>query len=148
MAQAARALLSRPVVSWRTRRCVASLPWPYCGLPLGRVAARTGRVASRVARTAGRIVACRVARTAGCIVAYRVALRLACLLSLLCACSACCVPQYSLLYCDSIFKKWVVSPFQLQQPFPFFFSNPPVASLPLLKCSNLDHYNSYNSKKF
>ena len=32
--------------------------------------------------------------------------------------------------------------------FPFFFSNPPVGSLPLLKCSSLDHCNSYNSKTF
>ena len=41
------------------------------------------------------------------------------------------------------------SPFQLQQPFLFFFFfNSPVASLPLLKCSSLDHCNLYNSKIF
>ena len=80
-------------------------------------------------------------------------------LSLLCACSACCVPQYSLLYCDSIsnffFRKWAVAHFSSSNlshpptppPFFFFFSNPPIASLPLLKCSSLDHCNSYNSKK-
>ena len=59
---------------------------------------------------------------------------------------ACCVPQYNLLYCDSIFKKWAVAHFSSSNLF--FFPDPPIASLPLLKCSSLDHRNSYNSKFF
>ena len=68
-------------------------------------------------------------------------------LSMLCACSAYCVPQYSLLYWDLIFRKWAVAHSSSSNLFPFF-SNPPVASLPLLGCSSLDHCNSYNSKIF
>ena len=43
-------------MSWRTRRCVASLPRPYRGLPLGCVATCISRVAGHVVHCASRRV--------------------------------------------------------------------------------------------
>ena len=78
-------------------------------------------------------------------------------LSLLCACSACCVHAQPIVCHNTaccivtqffFFRKWAVAHSSSSNLFPFFFfSNPLVASLPLLKCSSLDHCNSYNSKK-
>ena len=87
---------------------VAGLPRPYCGLPLGRVAARTDCVVARTGRVASRLrellrvvsqassaVSCaRSAVSWPCPTVSRPppgASRPACLLSLLCACSACCI---------------------------------------------------------
>ena len=114
MAQAVRTLRARPAVSWRTSRRVVGFPWPYRGLPLGRVAACTGRVTGRVSRCVVRHVIVRpralllvVSQASSTVSRAQPAVswpcqavsrpppgapRPACLLSLLCACSACCVP--------------------------------------------------------
>ena len=92
-----------------------------------------------------------------------------CLLSLLCACSGYCVHAQPVVCHNTTepavcllsllratiqpavlllnFRKWAIAHSSSNNLFFFFsflFSNPPVASLPLLKCSSLDHCNSYN----